>query len=60
MDGITAMEGEGPGSGQLRKLGLILASSDTVALDAVATKIIGLEPSEVLTTRYASEQKDGD
>ena len=59
MDGITAMEGEGPGSGQLRKLGLILASSDTVALDAVATKIIGLEPSEVLTTRYASDRKMG-
>lgn len=56
MDGIVAMEGEGPGSGKLRKLGLILASQDTVALDAVATKIMGLEPSEVLTTRYASER----
>jgi uncharacterized protein (DUF362 family)/NAD-dependent dihydropyrimidine dehydrogenase PreA subunit len=56
MDGIMAMEGEGPGSGKMRKLGLVLASRDTVALDAVATKIIGLKPEEVLTTRYAGER----
>lgn len=56
MDGIMAMEGEGPGSGQLRKLGLILASKDTVALDAVASQIIGLKPAEVLTTMFAGER----
>jgi uncharacterized protein (DUF362 family) len=59
MDGIMAMEGEGPGSGKMRKLGLVLASRDTVALDAVATKIIGLNPEEVLTTRYAGERELG-
>jgi ferredoxin len=56
MDGIIAMEGEGPGSGQLKKLGLVLASKDTVALDVVASRIIGLKPEEVLTTRYAVER----
>lgn len=56
MDGIMAMEGEGPGSGQLRKLGLILTSKDTVALDAVASRIVRLKPEEVLTTRYAVER----
>ncbi len=56
MDGIMAMEGEGPGSGQVRHLGVILASRDTVALDAVASEIIGLEPDEVLTTRFAAER----
>ncbi len=56
MDGIMAMEGEGPGAGSLRNLGVILASSDAVALDSVATKIIGLDPLSVLTTRYASER----
>jgi uncharacterized protein (DUF362 family)/NAD-dependent dihydropyrimidine dehydrogenase PreA subunit len=56
MDGIMAMEGEGPGSGKVRNLGLILASRDTVALDATAPRIIGLEPDEVLTTRFAAER----
>ncbi len=56
MDGIIAMEGEGPGSGHLRKLGLILASKDAVALDAVSSQITGLKPDEVLTTRYATER----
>lgn len=56
MDGIVTMEGEGPGSGHLRKLGLILTSRDTVALDAVAGSLIGLAPQQVLTTRYAAER----
>ncbi len=56
MDGIVAMEGEGPGAGSLRNLGIVLASYDTVALDAVANKIIGLEPLSVLTTKWASER----
>ena len=56
MDGVIAMEGEGPGSGKLRNLGLILASKDVVALDAVAGGIIGLKPDDVLTTRDAGER----
>jgi uncharacterized protein (DUF362 family) len=35
MDGIIAMEGEGPAAGSLRRLGVILTSQDTVAVDAV-------------------------
>jgi uncharacterized protein (DUF362 family)/NAD-dependent dihydropyrimidine dehydrogenase PreA subunit len=56
IDGIIAMEGEGPGSGKTRNLGLILASRDTVALDTVCGEIIGLKPADVLTTRYAGER----
>lgn len=55
MDGIVAMEGEGPACGDLRKLGIILAGWDAVAVDAVATKIVGLEPLVVATTRLADE-----
>ena len=55
MDGIVAMEGEGPASGRLVKLGVILASTDAVALDSVAARIIGLSPQDVYTTRYAVE-----
>lgn len=43
MDAIVAMEGEGPGSGTPRKLGLVLASKDVAALDWIAAGIIGYE-----------------
>ena len=56
MDGIIAMEGEGPAAGNLRRLGVILTSQDTVAVDAVATKIIGLNPMDIHTTRYSDER----
>jgi ferredoxin len=59
MDGVTAMEGEGPGSGAIRNLGLILASRDAAALDAVAGAVIGLKPEDVLTTRDAGERGIG-
>jgi uncharacterized protein (DUF362 family)/Pyruvate/2-oxoacid:ferredoxin oxidoreductase delta subunit len=56
MDAIEAMEGEGPSAGTPKKVGLILASSDAVSLDAVATKIIGLDPMQVLTTIHAAQR----
>ena len=59
IDGIIAMEGEGPAGGNLRKLGIILTSRDTVAADAVATEIIGLNPMDIDTTRFAHERNMG-
>ena len=56
MDGVMAMEGEGPSSGNPRRLGVIIASKDTVALDAVATKIIGLDPASICTTQYSRDR----
>jgi len=56
IDGITAMEGTGPSSGKLRNLGLILASRDTVALDAVVIKITGLKTRTKPITELASER----
>ena len=56
MDGIMAMEGQGPAAGELRNLGMILLSRDAVALDAAATSITGLDPSDVYTIRFASER----
>ena len=41
MDAIVGMGGNGPNAGQPRKVGLILASRDSVAMDAVASSIIG-------------------
>jgi len=59
MDGIVAMEGAGPANGAVRNLGVILASQDAVAVDAVASRIIGLDPLAVSTTRYAHERGVG-
>lgn len=43
LDGIEAMEGDGPSSGDIRNLGLILAADNPYDLDYVATNIIGVE-----------------
>jgi len=53
MDGILAMEGDGPSNGRPRKLGLILASNNAPALDRIATEIIGYDPDEIFTTKFA-------
>ena len=42
MDGIIAMEGNGPGSGDPLDLGLLMASPSALAMDAVAGPIAGL------------------
>ena len=42
MDGITAMEGNGPGSGDPLDLGLLMASPSALAMDTVAGPIAGL------------------
>jgi uncharacterized protein (DUF362 family)/ferredoxin len=49
MDAVMAMEGNGPRNGTPRKIGAILVSPDPVALDAVASKIINLDPAMVPT-----------
>jgi uncharacterized protein (DUF362 family)/Pyruvate/2-oxoacid:ferredoxin oxidoreductase delta subunit len=55
IDGILAMEGDGPGtSGKPRQLGLLLAGSDCVALDTVMAKIMGIKHQEVLSTKEAA------
>ncbi len=53
MDAVWGMEGDGPSQGKPRHIGLILLSEDAVALDAVASYLIGFDPMEVHTTRIA-------
>jgi Pyruvate/2-oxoacid:ferredoxin oxidoreductase delta subunit len=55
IDAVTAMEGDGPSSGNPRNLNLLLASADPVAVDAIASSIIGLKADDVPTTKIASE-----
>lgn len=44
MDGIIAMEGRGPSMGTAVDLGIVLASTDPVALDSTAMRIAKLDP----------------
>jgi uncharacterized protein (DUF362 family)/Pyruvate/2-oxoacid:ferredoxin oxidoreductase delta subunit len=50
MDGIIAMEGNGPRSGWPKHMDILLFSEDPVALDATACKIIDLNPEFVPTS----------
>lgn len=56
MDGIVAMEGPGPAGGAPRSVGLVLASRDAVALDAVAQDLVGFGPDDVETTMSAGRR----
>jgi uncharacterized protein (DUF362 family)/Pyruvate/2-oxoacid:ferredoxin oxidoreductase delta subunit len=53
-DAITAMEGDGPGSGDPIHMGALLASSNPLALDTVACQLVGMHPQEVWTQRVAT------
>lgn len=49
MDAVIAMEGNGPGAGTPTSMGLLLFSTDPVALDAVFCALIHIDPETVQT-----------
>ncbi len=51
MDGIMAMEGNGPRNGNPRPMNVLLFSTDPIALDSIACKMINLNPEFVPTSR---------
>ena len=59
MDGICAMEGNGPRGGTPKKMNVLLFSSDPVALDATACRLIDLNPEYVPTVKYGMEAGAG-
>jgi ferredoxin len=60
MDGVLGMQGNGPATGDLRSVGLILASADGVALDAVASHIMGFKENEIDMVRIGAESGLGE
>lgn len=56
MDGIVGMEGNGPSAGNPRKVGVVIAGADSVAVDAVASSIIGLNPLDIYSTLIAQRR----
>jgi len=55
VDAITAMEGDGPGSGDPRQVGLLLAGANPVAVDLVAGEIAGI-PKKLLFVEREAEK----
>ncbi len=55
LDGIVGMEGNGPQSGDPKKLGVIAAAEDAVALDAVICEMLGLK-RDLMPTSMAAEE----
>jgi len=60
LDGIVAMEGDGPSSGIIRKMGLVMAGVDGVAIDSCLAKIMGVSPLDILVTKEAYEARLGE
>jgi uncharacterized protein (DUF362 family)/Pyruvate/2-oxoacid:ferredoxin oxidoreductase delta subunit len=59
VDAIVCMDGDGPSAGDPRYAGLLLTSSDAVALDMVAAKIMGFKDREIDTTTVAQKRNLG-
>lgn len=56
LDGILALEGDGPGKGGIpRPVGVLLASPAAPALDAAVCRMLGIRPEELPTHRAALE-----
>ncbi len=56
MDGIVAMDGNGPTSGDPVQMNLILMSTDPVALDSVFCHLVYLNPELVPTNIYGERE----
>ncbi len=56
MDGIIGHEGNGPGQGEPRYLGMLAASNDVFALDRVVVEILGVNPNQVPTIKVGKYQ----
>ena len=55
MDGTFAGDGPGPRAMRIHSKNVILASADQVAIDAVAAKMMGLDPMSIPMIRIAHE-----
>jgi len=56
MDGIVGMEGNGPSNGSPKKTNLLLASDNGIALDIVASRIIGFKEKELIMFQLAKQR----
>ncbi|MDH4264243.1 MAG: DUF362 domain-containing protein [Deltaproteobacteria bacterium] len=59
VDGLVAAEGDGPVWGTPVGLNLLLAGTDAVAVDTIAARIMGIDPTEVLALCLAQSMGYG-
>ena len=55
VDGVFAMEGNGPRGGKPIQMNLIAFSEDPIALDATICRLVDLDPEYVPTIKFGSE-----
>lgn len=55
VDGIFAMEGNGPAGGEPKKMNVIMISDDPVAIDSTFCKLIDLDPAFIPTNVFGEE-----
>ncbi len=56
LDGNPAMEGAGPVYGSPRAVDTVLVATDPVAIDTIASRLIGLSPGQIRHLRYAASE----
>lgn len=54
VDAIVGMEGNGPGSGDPRQIGVLIAGWDAVSVDVVSGKLVGVAPEKLPIIRAAA------
>jgi uncharacterized protein (DUF362 family) len=59
IDGFVAMEGRGPVHGKPVKMDTIIAGSDPVATDAIASRTMGFDPEEIDHIKWGHESGIG-
>lgn len=60
VDSVIGMEGQGPHAGSPIEMNLIVAGTDTVAVDSVAAAIMGFQPMEIPAIRCAGTEGLGE
>ena len=59
MDAVLGMEGNGPSSGDPRRIDKIIASEDGVAVDAVMATMMGKRPGKIQLLKIAGHRRIG-
>ena len=59
VDGVIAMEGEGPVSGASNPVGLLITGNDAVATDHACARLMGFNPNKISHLKLAMKQKLG-
>ena len=59
IDGVVALEGMGPISGDPKPLGFLIGSTDPIAAEIICCDIVGFDPMKLPIIRKAKEQNFG-